>query len=65
MEHLAHVRKEDPLDFRLKNLNRSDENELSAIQHIISEVRISSNYNERRRQVMTKQKNYVVKEAVF
>jgi xanthine dehydrogenase/oxidase len=52
MEHLAHVRKEDPLDFRLKNLNRSDENEFSALQHIISEVRCSSNYDERYRQVM-------------
>ncbi|XP_046441655.1 indole-3-acetaldehyde oxidase-like isoform X1 [Daphnia pulex] len=51
MEHLAHVRKEDPLDFRLKNLNRSDENEFSALQHIISEVRCSSNYDERHRQV--------------
>ena len=53
MEHLAHVRKEDPLDFRLRNLNRCDENDFNAIQHIINEVRCSSNYDERHRQVMT------------
>ena len=51
MEHLAHLRKEDPLDFRLRNLNRSDENEYKAIQQIINEVRRSSNYDERHRQV--------------
>jgi xanthine dehydrogenase/oxidase len=50
MEHLAKACNEDPLAFRLKNLtNQSDE--ADAMRNIISEVRRSSEYDQRVEQV--------------
>ena len=50
MEHLAKACNEDPLTFRLKNLtNQSDE--ANAMRNIISEVRRSSEYDQRVEQV--------------
>ena len=50
MEHLAKVLKEDPLEFRIKNMNTSDQNVLT-LKQIIEELRKSSDYEDRLRQV--------------
>lgn len=50
MEHLAKVCKEDPLEYRLKNMNMKD-NEVESLKKIMDQLRESSNYEERLRQV--------------
>ncbi len=50
MEHLAKVLKEDPLEFRIKNMNTSDENVLT-LKKVIEQLRLSSDYDNRVRQV--------------
>lgn len=51
IEHIAKVRNEDPLEFRLKNLNSSDSNEVSAMRKIIDEVRCTSEFDKRVQEV--------------
>ena len=48
MEHLARVRNEDPLEFRLKNMNPMYE---GSLKDIIDQLRRSSDYDKRARQV--------------
>lgn len=47
IEHLAKIRKEDPLEFRLKNLNISGNDEANSMRKIIDELRRSSNFDKR------------------
>lgn len=47
MEHLAKACQEDPLEFRLKNLNASGTDEAKALRKIIDEVRQSSDFDRR------------------
>ena len=51
MEHLAKVRKEDSLQFRLKNMN-PENNEVGSLKNIIDQVLQTSQYKERRNQVI-------------
>ena len=51
MEHLAKVLKEDPLEFRIKNMNTNDKDVLALIK-LIEELRQSSDYDDRHRQVI-------------
>lgn len=51
IEHIAKIRKEDPLEFRLKNLNSSDSNEVSSMRKIIDEVRRTSDFDKRVQEV--------------
>ncbi len=51
MEHLAKVRQEDPLEFRLKNLDSRGNDEASSMRKIIDEVRLSSDYDKRLNEV--------------
>lgn len=57
MEHLAKIRKEDPLEFRLKNLNISGNDEANSMRKIIDELRRSSNFDKRLGEVF--QNNFV------
>lgn len=50
MEHLAKVRKEDPLEFRLKNLDKS-EGKGDSLKNIVEQLRQSSDYDNRLRAV--------------
>ena len=52
MEHVARARKEDPLEFRLKNMNPNDE-QIVCLKNIIDQLRMSSDYNQRVQQVKT------------
>lgn len=47
IEHLAKFRQEDPLEFRLKNLNTSGNEEANSMRKIIDEVRRSSEFDKR------------------
>jgi xanthine dehydrogenase/oxidase len=47
IEHLAKTRQEDPLEFRLKNLNTSGNEEANSMRKIIDEVRRSSEFDKR------------------
>jgi len=51
MEHLAKVLKEDPLEFRIKNMNPSND-DVGSLKNIIEQLRRSSDYDDRLRQVM-------------
>lgn len=55
MEHLAKLRKEDPFEFRMKNMDPSND-EVDSLKNIISQLKSSSNFDERQRQV-----NYATK----
>lgn len=50
MEHLAKLRKEDPFEFRMKNMDPSN-GEIDSLKNIISQLKISSAFDERQRQV--------------
>ena len=51
MEHIAKIIKEDPMEFRLKNLQSSKSGEVDPMRKIIDEIRRTSNYDERLIQV--------------
>lgn len=53
MEHIAKARKEDPLEFRLKNLKSTNSEDIDPMRKIIDELRRTSNYDERLNQVIT------------
>ena len=55
MEHLAKLRKEDPFEFRMKNMDPSN-GEVDSLKNIISQLKSSSDFDERQRQV-----NYATK----
>ncbi len=55
MEHLAKFRKEDPFEFRMKNMDPSN-GEVDSLKNIISQLKSSSDFDERQRQV-----NYATK----
>ena len=47
IEHLAKIRQEDPLEFRLKNLNTNGNDEANSMRKIIDEGRRSSDFDKR------------------
>ena len=51
MEHLASVRQEDPLEFRLKNMNPASNPEVGKLKDVIDQLRASSDYETRRSEV--------------
>ena len=51
MEHIAKARKEDPLEFRMKNLKPNNSEDVDPMRKIIDELRRTSNYDERLNQV--------------
>lgn len=58
IEHVAKARQEDPLEFRLKNLNTTGASEASAMHKIIDEVRRSSEFDKRLNEVRTTKHRY-------
>lgn len=52
MEHLAKACNTDPLEYRMKNLACGENGEPHRILSIIDHIRSSSEFDERRRQVL-------------
>jgi len=52
MEHIARARREDPLEFRMKNLKQNNSEDVDPMRKIIDELRRTSNYDERLNQVI-------------
>jgi hypothetical protein len=52
MEHLASVLRGNPLEFRLKNMNPTSNDELEPLKDIIDQLRGSCDYDNRLSQVI-------------
>lgn len=51
MEHLAKIRREDPFQFRMKNMNRNNP-EVILLENVLDQLRNSSDYDQRLYEVL-------------